>query len=88
MKEFRIGQRVRVVKTHQHAALRGCVGTIISGLHQSCGQMVQDVDLDGVPPPLFPWCGRPEQFEPIDDNTGDWRVIEHVTKWNPTKVNA
>ncbi len=48
MKEFRIGQRVRIIKACAVPSLIGCVGTITSRLYQSCGQMVQDVDLDGM----------------------------------------
>lgn len=91
MKEFRIGQRVRVLQTRaEHRQFTGICGTITSALYRDdAGDYVQDLDLDGVPPPIeHPWRGSPEFMEPIDDNTGDWRVIEHVTKWNPYKVNA
>lgn len=88
MKEFRIGQRVRALRSLYHPEIVGRVGTITSALRRDGGYgsaMVQSVEFDDDPTPGQPWCGPPNAFEPIDDNTGDWRVIEHVTKWNPYK---
>ena len=78
------------MKAHRCPDLVGCVGTITSGLVEYIpGKPVQDVDIEGkVSPSGRGWCGPPDSMEPIDDNTGDWRVIEHVTRWNPYKVNA
>ncbi len=89
MKEFRIGQRGRVIGSPCSPQFVGRVGTIISKGFDMMDRWCQEVDIDDVPADgTDPWCGPIECFEPIDDNTGDWRVIEHVTKWNPTKVNA
>lgn len=79
MKEFRIGQRVRVMKMHRHAALRGSVGTIISKGFDMMDRWCQEVDIDDVPADgADPWCGPIECFEPIDDDAGDWRVSGYL----------
>lgn len=82
MKEFRIGQRVRIIKADIQPHFCGAVATVTSGLLADGRHRIEIDNHSGV------WSVRPRNIEPIDDNTGDWRVIEHLTKWNPTKVNA
>ena len=85
MKEFRIGQRVRIINATRHPDLLGRVGTITSGIVEYVpGKPVQDVQVDGVPSPGgHGWCGPPHSMEPIDEDKGDWSVIQHVTGWIP-----
>lgn len=89
MKEFRIGQRVRVVRSPCSPEFVGCVGTIISKRFEHGDGGYQEIEFDEFSAPHEdPWCGPIDCLEPIDDDKGDWRVIEHVTKWNPTKEKA
>lgn len=89
MKEFRIGQRVRIIRAARWSGVKGRVATILSKGFISEGVWVQEVDVEGCPSPTSkPWVGPPDHMEPIDDDKGDWRVIEHLTKWNPYKVAA
>lgn len=82
MKEFRIGQRVRILKADVQPHLLGAVATVTSGLLADGRHRIEIDNHAGV------WSVRPRNIEPIDEDKGDWRVIEHVTKWNPYKVNA
>ncbi len=71
MKEFRVGQRVRIVKAYGHDQNLGKVGTIASRAYHHAGLILQDVDIDDIAlPPGKRWAGSYDCFEPIDDNTG------------------
>jgi len=84
MKEFRIGQRVRVVKAKRYPNCLGAVGTITSALYHDGAGEVQHVHLEGISN-VEMWVGHPSVFEPIDEDKGDWSVIQHVTGWSPIK---
>jgi hypothetical protein len=82
MKEFRIGQRVRCLRSKHYPDVVGRVGTITSALYHDGAGEVQRVHLEGVSN-VEVWVGHPSAFEPIDEEKGDWSVIQHVTGWIP-----